>query len=111
MNNKITLVGRSSPYRARPSKLFITMRQKTKCRGRDNHKNNTLTISSISRHKIYEKTRQMRQRSERQNNNSPYILYKQGNNYIIFLIKNKPKGNCESYHHYNKIRKDHDPDF
>ena len=38
------------------------MRQKTKYRGRDNHKNNTLTTSSISRHTIYEKTRQMRQK-------------------------------------------------
>ena len=40
----------------------MTIKQKQKNRGRDNHKDNTLTISSISRHTIYEKTKQMRQK-------------------------------------------------
>ena len=61
MNNNITLVQDIFTKYTRPPKLFIIMKQKTKYRGRDNHKNNTLTISSISRHTIYEKTRQMRQ--------------------------------------------------
>ena len=61
MNNNITLVQEIFTKYTRPPKLFIIMKQKTKNRGRDNHKDNTLTISSISRHTIYEKTRQMRQ--------------------------------------------------
>ena len=61
LDNKIIFIRRPR-HKGHGLQNFHKDKEKTKCRGRDKHNNNTLTISIISKHKIYNKTIQIRQR-------------------------------------------------